>query len=160
MISLIAAIGKNNELGKGNELIWKLPADMKRFRDITLNHIVIMGRKTFESIGKPLPNRMNIVLTSLKDTSIKDVQVFNSVDDLIHILKEEEEYFVIGGAQIYKQFIGIAKKLYITHIDDECKDADSFFPEIGPEWNKILYEKSKDNSLKCEFVIYRKQGHF
>lgn len=168
MISLIAAIGKNRELGKDNKLIWKLPADMLRFKEITSGHTVIMGRKTFESIGKPLTNRTNIVLSrdiepsgeKIWDKLDDRIITVSSIENILPKLKDEEEYFIIGGASIYKQFLPYAKKLYITHIDDECKDADSFFPEIGPEWKKILYEKSKDNSLKCEFVIYRKQGNF
>src|SRR3989338_6362266 len=105
MISLIAAIGKNNELGKDNALLWKLPADMKHFREITLLHTVIMGRKTFESMGKPLPNRRNIVITRDVKYKKEGVDIVHSLDKAIdsarNPLTENEEIFIIGGAEIY-----------------------------------------------------------
>src|SRR3990167_2459998 len=107
MISLIAAIGKNNELGKGNTLLWHIPADMKHFREITRGHTVIMGRKTFESIGRPLPDRRNIVITRDKNYLRDSVDVVHSLEEAIMSartpLAENEEIFIIGGAEIYKQ---------------------------------------------------------
>lgn len=160
MISLIAAIGKNNELGKGNTLLFNLPADMKHFRETTSGHTVIMGRKTFESIGKPLPNRRNIIIT--RDTNYKKegVEVMHSLEEAINMSKNDGEVFIIGGAEIYKQSIEIADKLYITHVDGGDKDADAFFPEIIPIlWNEISHEEHKKddkNPLNYTFSVYEK----
>ena len=149
MISLIAAIGKNNELGKDNTLLWHMPADMEYFREITRDHTVVMGRKTFESIGKPLPDRKNIVITRDKNYLRHGVDVVHSFDEALKMSKtvfdtNEKEVFIIGGAEIYKQAFGIADKLYITHIDAEDKNADVFFPEIIPVvWNEISHEDTK-----------------
>ena len=151
MISLIAAIGKNNEIGKKNGLLWDLPADMKHFRDTTRGHNVIMGQKTFESIGSPLPNRRNIVLT--QDISFKPpgVEITHSLDELFNLLettsKKDEENFIIGGGQIYKLFIEKADKLYITYVNENFPDADTFFPFID---NKI-WQKTKSERLKKDF---------
>lgn len=161
MISLIAAIGRNNELGKENKLLWSLPADMKHFKDITTLHTVIMGRKTFESIGRPLPNRRNIVIT--RDLTYKKdgIEVAHSLAGALDLIKDNnEEIFIIGGAQLYKDTIDITDKLYITHIDAEDKDADAFFPEIIPiVWNEIKHEKheaDEKNSLPYTFSVYEK----
>lgn len=161
MISLVAAIGKNNELGKGNQLLWKLPADMKHFIKITTLHPVIMGRKTFESIGRPLPNRRNIVIT--RDVSYKHegVEIAHSLAGALDLFpNQNEEIFIIGGAELYKQTMPIADKLYITHIEAEDKDADAFFPEIIPiVWNEISREEHRPdekNPLPYTFSIYEK----
>lgn len=148
MISLIAAIGKNNELGKGNDLVWKLPADQKFFKDKTSGHAIIMGRKTFESLGRPLPNRRNIVIT--RDPKYKQggIEVVHSLMEAINLAaKGKEEIFVIGGAEIFKQAMDIADRLYITHIEGEDKDADTFFPEIVPiVWNETSREEHKKDA--------------
>jgi dihydrofolate reductase len=161
MISIIAAIGKNNDLGKKNELLWSLPADMKHFKETTTGHTVIMGQKTYESIGRPLPNRKNIVLT--KDTKFKaeGVEISDSLEKTIASFKDsDEEVFIIGGGQIYKQSLDYADKLYITHVDMEDKDADTFFPEIIPIlWNEVSHvEHKKDdkNPYNYTFSIYEK----
>src|SRR6185436_89307 len=103
MISLVAAIGKNNELGKGNDLLWKLPADMQHFIKTTTGHPVLMGRKTFESIGKPLPKRRNIVITRDKTYKHEGVEVVHSIEEALGLLDKKEEIMIIGGAEIYKQ---------------------------------------------------------
>lgn len=160
MISIIAAIGKNNELGKGNTLLWNMPADMKHFKDTTSGHGVIMGRKTFESIGRPLPNRRNIVIT--RDSSYKKegIEIVHSVEESTKLFKNEEEVFVIGGAEIYKQALPFADRLYITHVDDIKSDADAFFPEIIPiVWNEIKHEehqKDEKNPHNYTFSVYEK----
>ncbi|MBI3888251.1 dihydrofolate reductase [Candidatus Nomurabacteria bacterium] len=169
MISIIAAIGKNNELGKGNSLLWKMPADMEYFKKVTSGHPVIMGRKTFESIGRPLPNRQNIVITRDKTYMRDGVNVAHSLEEALQIIKtssypllqgEGKEIFVIGGAEIYKQAMSVTDKLYITHIDAEDKNADVFFPEIIPiVWNEISHEKhQKDekNPFDYTFSVYEK----
>lgn len=161
MISIIAAIGKNNELGKEKKLLWSLPADMKHFKEITSGHTVIMGQKTFESIGRPLPNRKNIVVTRNKDFSADGVEISYSLEDTLNkFIDTEEEVFVIGGGEIYKQSMDSASKLYITHVEAEDKKADTFFPEIIPiVWNEISHEEHKKddkNSFNYTFSIYEK----
>jgi len=162
MISLIAAIGKNNELGKKNKLLWDLPADMKHFRDTTKGCTVIMGQKTFESIGNPLPNRRNIVLTQDDSFQPQGVEIAHSLDELFKLLEKtsdkDKEIFIIGGGQIYKLFIEKADKLYITHVNAEFPDADTFFPEIDKnKWQKMKSEVlNKDvlNKYNLEFAEY------
>ncbi len=163
-ISLIVAIGKNNELGKGNTLLWHMPADMKFFRETTRGHAVVMGRKTFESLKGPLPNRKNIVITRDKNYKKEGTEVVHSLDEAIQIprvpLGKDQEIFIIGGAEIYKQAIGIADRLYITHINAEDKDADTFFPEIIPVvWNEISREEHKkdsENPFDYTFSVYER----
>jgi dihydrofolate reductase len=161
MISLIAAIGKNNELGKSNTLLWHLPADMKHFKDVTTLHPVIMGRKTFESIGKPLPNRRNIVITRNVNYKKDGVELAYSLSEALDLFPDQnEEVFIIGGAELYKQTIPVADKLYITHIDAEDKNADAFFPEIIPiVWNEVSHiehEIDEKNIYPYTFSIYEK----
>lgn len=159
MISLIAAIGRNNELGKENKLLWSLPADMKHFKNITTLHTVIMGRKTFESIGKPLPNRRNIVITRDADYKKEGVEIAHSLAGALDLIKDkDEEIFIIGGAELYKETIKIADKLYMTHVEAEDKDADAFFPEIIPivflEISREEHKKDAENPYDYAFVTY------
>jgi dihydrofolate reductase len=174
ILSIIAAIGKNNELGKKNDLLWHLPADMKHFRETTRGHAVIMGQKTFESlardengkqIGRLLPSRRNIILTQDKSFHKEGAEIVYSVEEIMELLKnttkKEEEVFVIGGGMIYKLFIDLADKLYITHVDASFPDAEIFFPPIEAEkWRKSKGERfSKDasNLYNLEFVEYSKK---
>lgn len=160
-LSIIAGIGKKNELGKDNQLLWNIPEDMRHFREITSGHPVIMGRKTFESIGKPLPNRRNIVIT--RDTSYAgdDIEVVHSLEEALSLFtNSEDEVFVIGGAEIYRQAIPRADKLYITHVEQEFPDADTFFPEIDMNiWEKIslTHTSDKKHNLSYKFTIYKKK---
>jgi dihydrofolate reductase len=165
ILSIISAIGKNNEIGKGNSLLWNLPLDMKHFRETTTGHPIIMGQKTFESIGKPLPSRRNIVLTLDKDFKRDDLEVFYSIEDLEknlnETLKENDEAFIIGGGMIYKLFIDKADRLYITHVKESFKDADTFFPIIDKDkWIKIsenIHSKDESNNYDLSFAIYTKK---
>ncbi len=161
MISIIAAIGKNNELGKKNQLLWNLPTDMKHFKETTTGHTVIMGQKTYESIGKALPNRRNIVLTREKDFKAEGVEISDSLEKTIASFQDsDEEVFIIGGGQIYKQSFDLADKLYITHVDMTDEDADTFFPEIIPiVWNEVSHEEHKKddkNPYNYTFSVYEK----
>lgn len=161
MISIIGAVGKNNEIGKDNKLLWNLPADLKHFKEITTGHPVIMGQKTFQSIGKPLPNRRNIVLTLDNNYKENDIEIFHSIEELENNLKnEKDEIFIIGGGTIYNLFIDKADKLYITHVDASFPDADTFFPKIDKDkWQKIKEEKfspSLKDELGYSFVEYLK----
>jgi dihydrofolate reductase len=164
MISIIAAIGKNNELGKKNDLLWNLPADMKHFRDTTRGHTVIMGQKTFESIGHPLPNRKNIVITFEKNYLRHGVDVVHSPEEALSLVRSplaDEEVFVIGGGQIYKIFIDKADKLYITHVDASFPEAETFFPVIDKtKWEKTkseFFPKDIENEYDLEFAEYTKK---
>ena len=153
MISLIAVIGKNNELGCDGKLLWNIPADLKRFRDLTLGYPVIMGRKTFESIGKPLPGRQNIVISRNANYDNHCVYVAHSLEEAIKLGKHysDKEIFVIGGGEIYKQSLSLADKLYLTIVDDNPK-ADTFFPDYS-EFKNIVYEKTHEmDDLKYTFM--------
>ena len=161
MLSIIAAIGKNNELGKGNMLLWHLPADMKFFRETTKGHGIIMGRKTFESLPGLLPNRRNVIITRDKNYKVEGGDVVHSFEEALALFAgSEDEVFVIGGAEIYKQAMDFADKLYITHIDAEKTGADAFFPEIIPiVWNETSHIENKPdekNPIPYTFSIYEK----
>ncbi|GHV26649.1 dihydrofolate reductase [Bacteroidia bacterium] len=141
-ISIIVAVGKNNEIGQGNDLLCHLPADLNHFKEITSGHTIIMGRKTFESLPKgALPNRKNIVISRNKDLKIEGATVYDSLDYALLKLIDEEEVFIIGGAQIYRQMLPDADKLYLTKIHADFPEADVFFPEIKyNEWKEISRE--------------------
>lgn len=124
ILALIAAIGKNRVIGKEGKLPWHISDDLKRFKHLTTGHTVIMGRRTFESLGKPLPHRRNVVITS---RSIPHVETYPSVDAALHALAHEERVFVIGGAQLYAQTLERADELYLTMVEGEY-DGDTFFP--------------------------------
>ena len=136
MTSIIVALATNNAIGTNNNLLWHLPNDMKRFRDLTTGHTVIMGRKTFESLPKgALPNRTNVVITRNAQASFKDCEIYNQLNSAIRHHRHEDEIFIIGGAAIYAQSIDIADKLYITLVHNVFDDADVFFPAINEaEW--------------------------
>ena len=156
--SIIAAIGKNNELGKDNDLIWHLPEDLKFFRNTTDGKNIIMGRRTFESLPKMLPNRHHIVLSSSEDFP-KEVEVYKSLRDLLECYKDEVgEMFVIGGASIYKAFIEYADKMYLTEIEAECKEADAYFPQFNKEeWNQELLDENLENDIQYKHVLYTRK---
>ena len=156
-LSIIWAMGKNREIGLNNKLPWNLPEDLKHFKKMTSGKPVIMGYKTFQSIGKPLPGRKNIILTS-KKIRIEGCVVVNSIDEALKLVKDEDT-FVIGGSKIYEQFLKFADKLYVTFIDDEF-EADSFFPNFDLSHWELVSEDSgiKDEKNNCDyyFRIYKK----
>lgn len=145
MFSIIVAVSRNRVIGKNGDIPWYLPDDLKRFAKITKGHTVIMGRKTYESIieklGKPLPDRKSVVITSQHNFDAPGCVVLQSVDEAIHIFsKRDDEIFVIGGSEIYKQFMPITEKLYVTEVNVEC-DGDAFFPNYDhKEWNIVFGE--------------------
>ncbi|MEY4747140.1 MAG: hypothetical protein RLZZ416_189 [Candidatus Parcubacteria bacterium] len=149
-VSAIAAIGRNRELGKDNKLIWKIPDDLKRLRQLTLGHPVIMGRKTFDSIivyrGRPLVDRPNIVVTRDEKFAHEGVLVVYSVEEAIEKGKaaESDEAFIIGGAQIFEASMPRLDKLYLTLIDAEDPEADSFFPPYEQEFTKKVFEEARE----------------
>ena len=132
MITIIAAIAENNALGKNNDLLWHLPDDFKRFKEITSGHYIIMGRKTFESFPKPLPNRTHVIITRQKDFSPEGCIVVDSIEKAIASCPKKEDLFIIGGGEIYKQSLSIADRLDITLVHHTF-DATVYFPEINPE---------------------------
>jgi len=157
-LCMIAAVGKNLELGKNNQLLCHLPADLKRFKAITSGYPVIMGDKTWESLPiKPLPNRRNIVITLDKDADYTPCEIVHTLDDAVGLVKDEEKAFIIGGAAIYKMFIHKIETLYLTRIDAEF-DADVFFPDIDfSQWNLIEdlhHEKDERNEFAMRFQVY------
>ena len=158
MINIIAAITDNNALGKDNKLLFRLKKDMEHFKNITTDNVVIMGRKTYESIGKTLPNRVNIVL-SRNMKSNEDFYTFDSIEKAIEWSKEnypQKEIFIIGGASVYDKALkdDIVDKLYMTKIKQTVEDADAFFPEIDykRKWSITSVERFFENGI--EFFIY------
>lgn len=153
-VSLIAAIGKNRELGKDNRLLWHIKEDLQRFRDITRGHTVIMGRKTWESLPtRPLPNRFNIVITRDIKFKAEGAVVCGSIEQAIEKAGSNDEIFIIGGGQIYKEAMekGLADKLYLTVID-AGSDADTFFPDYS-DFKKVVFEKSGESGgYKYKFL--------
>jgi len=156
MITIIAAIGSNNELGKDNDLIWHLPADLKRFKKVTTGHAIIMGRNTFESIGKPLPNRRSIIITRNTSYQKEGCEIVHSLEAAIELIEDQDDAFIIGGAQIYKEAI---KKHLVDQLHHDF-DADVFFPSIDEAiWKEISreYFSSNENNLyNYSFISYKK----
>lgn len=153
-ISLIACIGKNRELGYKNDLIWKIPEDLAYFKKITKGHAVVMGQKTFESIGKVLPGRINIVLSRSDNFSPTGVSVARSMNDALELAKhkEKEEVFFIGGGNVYSQAIGFADKLYLTIVDSSAK-ADVFFPDYSEFKTIEKVGKSEYKGIGYEYLV-------
>jgi dihydrofolate reductase len=160
MITIIAAIAEKNALGKDNQLIWHLPADLKRFKKVTSNHHIIMGRKTFESVGKPLPNRTNIIITRNKDYNVPGCITVHSLQEALEAAKDDDNPFILGGAEIYKQAIEIADKLDLTFVHHEF-EADAFFPEIDKNiWKETTREyflADENNKYNYSFVTFSKK---
>ena len=154
MIILIAAISKNNEIGKNNQLLWHLPDDFKRFKTLTTGHYIIMGRKTFESFPKPLPNRTHIIISRQKNYAVENCIVVSSLEEAIKVCPKNEDIYIIGGGEIYKQSIDFADKLEITLVDHDF-EADTFFPEIDENKWKIDFEEfhPKDERHLYDFTF-------
>ena len=158
IISIIAAIGKNNVIGSDNKLPWKLSADLKRFRQITSGRPVVMGRKTFESIGRALPGRINIIITRDEDYKADGCVVVHSAGEALDAAKGSGEIMIIGGGQIYKMFLPKADKMYLTVIEKEF-DGDAYFPEYGKdEWTEVSREEHEHDGLKFAFVDLKRKN--
>ena len=162
-ISLIVAIAQNNAIGKDNQLLWKIRDDLKLFKKTTEGHLVIHGRKSFESVGKPLPNRTNIIITRNTDYKAEGVFIVHSLQEAIDLgnkLEQKGELFILGGAEIYKQSLNLVDRMYISHVETTREDADTFFPEVDlHEWKKIeskQFAKSDVNEFGFEFCVYEK----
>ncbi len=171
MISIIAAIGRNRELGRGNKLLWHISEDLKRFKKLTKGHAVIMGRKTFESLGKPLPDRLNIIVTRNKNYETKKfdylpagrpglnnrIIVKNTLLEAIDEAKKiVGEVFIIGGGEIYRQGLPYAEKLYLTIVDMDCPEADTYFPDYST-FTRITYKEEREgDGYKYTFIELEK----
>ncbi len=161
MTTIVVAMGKNNEIGADNSLLWHLPKDLKHFKEITSGHPVIMGRKTYESIGKPLPNRTNIVVSRKKDWFEEGILIVGSIKEALKFAKKiDENIFVIGGGNIYEQTIDLADKLEVTHVDASL-NADTFFPKIDLKvWVKtqeMCVEKDEKNNYDFCFQTFERK---
>ena len=139
MISLVVAVSDNGVIGVNNQLPWRLPGDLQRFKAITMGKPIVMGRKTFDSIGKPLPGRRNIVISRRVNLAIEGCIVVNSLQGAVDAVDRAEEIMVIGGADIYRQALPLAQRIYLTRVHAHI-EGDASFPQLGPEWREISCE--------------------
>ncbi len=156
MIRIIVAMSKNRVIGNNNQLIWKLSSDLKRFKELTTGNSVVMGRKTFESIGKPLPNRRNIIITRNNNYVAEGCDIVSSLEEAL--LLTNNNCFIIGGGEIYKQSLDLADKIYLTLVHKEF-EGDTQFPELDKKWAKISrkdFEADEKNEYKYSFIEYEK----
>jgi dihydrofolate reductase len=157
MISIIVAIAENNAIGKNNDLLWHIPEDMKRFREITTGHRIIMGKRTYESLPKrPLKNRTNIVISDIPWDHYDGCLMAYSVQEALDLCPPHEECFIIGGGMVYRQFLPLADRLYVTRVHKSF-EADVFFPDIDPlEWEEAAREEGSGEGLDFEysFITY------
>jgi dihydrofolate reductase len=160
IIRLVVAVAENGVIGKDNTLIWHLPADLKWFKESTTGFPIIMGRKTFESVGRPLPNRRNIVITRDASYAREGIEVVNSTAEALAICTQEERVSVIGGGEIYRMFMDVADELYLTRVHHSF-EGDTYFPGPGGEWklvSEVKNEPDEKNKFPFSFMVYRKKG--
>lgn len=158
MISLIVAISQNRVIGRENKLPWHLPDDLKYFRRITKGNPVIMGRKTFESIGRPLPQRQNIVVSRDPSYLAEGCEVVNSLEQALKAADSEKETFIIGGADLYRQSLELVNRIYLTEVQASV-EGDSFFPELGIEWQEVsrqAHPADSDHAFAFDWVMLEK----
>ena len=159
-LTIIAAASTNNVIGFNNKLIWNIPNDLKRFKELTLGHSVIMGRKTFESLPNPLPKRRNIIVTKNKDYSRNGIEVTSNIEDAIDLCKSDSQPFIIGGGEIYSQTIEIVDKIELTRVYKDYQ-GDAFFPDIPLDKFELTNESvnylDDDSSTKYSFLTYIKK---
>ena len=156
MIKIIVAMSKNRVIGNNNELIWKLSSDLKRFKELTTGHPVVMGRKTYESIGRPLPNRRNIIITRNSEYEVEGCETVSSLEEAL--LLTNNDCFIIGGGEIYKQSLEIADKIYLTVVHNEF-EGDTQFPELDETWAKIDvkgFTSDDKNEYDYSFIEYER----
>lgn len=156
---LVAAASENNVLGKDNDLVWHLPDDFKRFKQMTTGHSIVMGRKTFESFPKPLPNRTHYIVTRQKDYKVEGCVVVHSLEEALQMLKNEARIFIIGGGQIYHQSMSFGTKIELTRVHTKV-EGDAFFPEINPlEWkltNQEFHPKDDRHAFDFTYQTFEK----
>ena len=163
ILSIIVAMAENRVIGRDNGLIWRLSADLKRFKALTTGHTVVMGRKTFESMGRALPNRRNIVITRDPGYRAEGCEVVNSVEEALLLVATEEEVFIIGGGMIYRELWDRADRLYLTVVHAEV-EGDTFLPEVSPErWQEVRREcfpGDEKNEFSYSFVDFLRKSHY
>lgn len=156
-ITIIAAVGKNYELGKNNKLIWHLPEDLKFFKEQTINKPIVMGKNTLDSLPKLLPNRLHLVLTHQNIEENEQLKVFHTKEKLLEYINNLEEVMIIGGAKIYEEFIEYATKIILTEIDQEY-DADVYFPKFNKdEWHSTEISTHIQDGVKYKHILYEKK---
>lgn len=160
-LKIIVAVGKEGEIGKRGELIWRIPADLKRFKALTMDHPIVMGRKTWESLPKkPLPGRRNIVLTRQPGYEAPGAETAASIEEVVE-LTEGEAPFIIGGAEIYREFLPLVSELYLTEVDASCPEADAFMPEnykAGFEMTEESPREITPEGIGYRYVTYRRKS--
>lgn len=160
LVRLVVAVAENGIIGKDNSLIWHLPADLKWFKEATVGHPILMGRKTFESIGKPLPGRRNIVITRDASFTPPGTETAASPEAALALCTGEERVSVVGGGEIYRRFMEVASELYLTRVHASF-EGDTYFPDPGPEWEQVSEEyrtPDEKNKYPFSFMIFRKKG--
>lgn len=161
IISIIVAKSENNVIGKNNDLVWHLPADQKYFRETTMGHYVVMGRKTFESLNKPLPGRTNIVITRNPEFRAEGCVIVHNLDEAIEFCKKnrQQEIFILGGGEIYRQALPFTQKIYITEVKGVF-DGDTFFPPLNPDdWKEVsreFHNTDEKHAYEFDFVVYER----
>ena len=169
MLSLIVAVAENGAIGRNNELLWHISEDLKYFKSTTTGHPVIMGRKTYESIGRPLPGRRNIVLTrgdmeipSIKNPQTTSMEIVHSLDEVYSLVQGDEEFFVMGGGMLYNATFPKADMLYLTKIYAVAEDADTFFPQVKDDEWEIVKEgemmHDEENNIDYQFLVYKRKN--
>jgi len=160
-LSIIVAMASNRTIGINNTLPWRIPEDLKHFKALTMGHHMIMGRKTFDSIGKPLPGRTTVVVTRNREWKIDGCIIAHSLEEALAACSGDEEIFIVGGAELYAQALPLVNKLYITEIKQDV-EGDAHFPEFNcADWQKISHEKRRQETpqpLEYHFVTYRRNG--
>tara|TARA_B110000444_G_scaffold259143_1_gene301948 strand:- start:4239 stop:4778 length:540 start_codon:yes stop_codon:yes gene_type:complete len=159
-VTIIAAAAENDALGKENKLIWHIPEDLQRFKKLTSGHAIIMGRKTFESMPKALPNRRNIIVTRNKKYVANGAEVSSSIEDALSLVKDDKQPFIIGGGEIYRQSMALADRIELTRVHEKF-DADTFFPNIPKTTWKLLSEINKSTSeihkISFSYLTYKRR---
>ena len=169
MLSIIVAVAQNGAIGRNNELLWHISEDLKYFKSTTTGHPVIMGRKTFESIGRPLPGRRNIVLTRgdmeippIKNPQTTSMEIVHSLDEVYSLAQGEEEFFIMGGGMLYNATFPKADMLYLTKIYAVAEDADTFFPQVNEQEWEIVKESEmmhdEENNINYQFLVYKRKN--
>lgn len=156
-ISLVAAMAQNRVIGNGLEIPWKIKGEQLRFKELTTGKVMVMGRLTYQSIGRPLPNRVNVILTRDKNFSAEGCEVFHSLEDILNYYKDEEEIMIAGGGQLYKDTLSIADTLYLTIIHKDI-DGDIYFPEFSPEAFEEVAHEDVDGELPYSYVTYQRKA--
>jgi dihydrofolate reductase len=157
-ITIIAAMADNRVIGKGNATPWHIPADLARFKELTLGHTIIMGHKTFASIGHPLPGRKIIILSRQRNLKIEGCLVVENMQAALDLSRETEELFICGGGEIYRLALNLADRIFLTVVHGNFS-GDTYFPELPPEFKEVFREEVPDNHHPCTFIEYRKVAH-